>query len=226
MSYCPELEEGGYTRKDVSDDPDWTAALSIRPHHFLNPLLRNSLTGDMDPGKAAELETQDVLTEAKYAIFGKGDGDIDGYFFDVLGKVLEDDVGKRQKEVSNFFAKLASIPNESVISLCPKPDGICHGCFIGNHCTAVNTWPPGKWKDMDGEAEALWKIYEVLNDERYKEGIDFTFKETAHVVYDYNERYLSDPTPPSSKIFHFKSMLVKAGVLRRIAPKIRIEENE
>ena len=197
----------------------WVPIMNIRPHHFEEQ--DGNVTGYIKAALMGRIENPEEFAKLQHMIWISAryfsGSEPSGYEEDVLGNTGEEGM-KWEQSLSSFVNELTILSSDSVVSLGPDLDRLCRGCAIGNHCTAVNYRETDKSRgDMQTEAEALGKIYLNLLGVGRREGFDFVFRKTNHILYDYHGQPLDSAEGITVKRVHFRSMLVKVEALRDVA---------
>lgn len=196
---------------EIGEKDEWEPAANLRPHHF-----GTSVKSALEPGKTPR---NTVLNRLMYR--ASQHMDQTGYFNDIVGK-NKDELGDFRRSQMNFLNLLHSLPENAVIQFDIKPDGICSSCKIGEHCTATNLRTKPKPIPLLRKDWAKWeegkldKIKRDLVKNGFKEGKDFKFKTTRHVLYDYGGKTLNEVSDPIPQDSIFNSMLVKVSALKGI----------
>ena len=188
-------------------------ALTMRPHHFFKPFVRNALQRHNGGGIKLVDGRVTLIDSLKRSRFSNTI-DQANYLRDVLGNT-EKDRKKFQAGEEDYLTRLWELPNESFIHLDLQRDGICKAACIGAHCTGL--YIRGEQIDnFNGEINSLLNIERKLKEAGYKLGEDWAYKETFTTLYDYEHRSLRTRGQVTPVTVNFPSLIVRAGALRKI----------
>lgn len=202
------------------EDLRFQPAITMRPHHFRDPLVQRALVAAADPRALAEFKALVYLT-ALGKPFRQTSVDPD-YLRDLLNQGSSEERQKLVDGWEDYFRQLGGLTNESFVHLDLQPDGLCNGCVIGNHCRATGYSTGDIYttvNDMESiENKSLVHLRRKLKEHGFRRGVDFIDKSTTHVLRDFGGQLLNAPveTLPSNTI-RIKSLVVRTGALRVVA---------
>jgi hypothetical protein len=187
-------------------DPQWEKTINLRPHHVFGPETINAVRQNKN-------YIRSFLIEIAYRLGPIVDES--GYFIDLLGESGRD-VSKKRRSENKFHETIRLLPDEAVVHLDMSPDELCKSCVVGKHCFATNLdVNEFGGKVNTAEQKAINQIHISLLQNGYKEGEDFIFQQTSHVVFDYHNQNLYPSQTPTETSVEINSMLVKMGALRK-----------
>ena len=211
MSAEVVFPEEHQTKEKVWSKP----VMSIRPHHIFLNQFGYAIEGAYRPGYLAT----SIVTD--YNRKRKTEGDLDGYWKDILGTGRKD-LEKTRRSRRRFIEKILKLQDDDVISLSPEPDGICSGCPIGKHCRADNflvinegSQEAETISNWHADYRSLMKLTRRLLKAGFKENEDFAFVDVEHEVLDYGGRTINSGYKPVSVNIGFKAMLIEMGTLKK-----------
>lgn len=195
----------------------WVPSVSLRPHHVFDSRTQDAIA-ERKNFVPVLLRTSLHVPPIILAVLAT---DPSGYMDDVWGKNIGN-IFSHQRTINEFFDQLCNLSGQDVIHLDLQPDGICKSCVVGKHCSGTNYKSlfcrPSN--TMENEKDCLSEICSALRSNGFKEGKDFIFRPTTHILFDFLGKDLKDQNDPRQITIKFNSMLVKVSALRKIIKQI------
>lgn len=201
------------TASSLEDDPTWTPATNIRPHHIVNWMPR---------GFVGNLKLYAAAFSSIFYYHARYSEHYASYDQDVYGSDKMPRHTQRQELNESFLLQgLRNLPGDCVVQLDLTPDDICKSCLIGKHCKATNYKVVGKRQDLVTiEESQLKQIRRRLLREGFQQEEDFKIIQANTTLFDYQgEDLWTNPHPPLPIIVQYEAMLVRMNALRKIVGK-------